>query len=124
MKQTTSISESEWKVMKVIWSDPPKTLHDILAALKHTEWSTTTIQTYLARLLKKGVLSAERHGKGFLYYPVVSEDNCQLSEGKSFLNRVYDGSLVKMVSGFIKCGNLSDDELAELKKLIEEREKK
>ena len=44
-----SISESEWTVMKIIWSEPPKTLQDILGSLKHTGWSTTTIQTYLAR---------------------------------------------------------------------------
>ena len=54
MKPSISISESEWVVMKVIWNEPPKTLQDILGSLKHTDWSTTTIQTYLARLVKKG----------------------------------------------------------------------
>ena len=124
MKKNITISESEWQVMKVIWKEPPKTLLDILNSLKHTEWSTTTIQTYLARLVKKGALSTERQGKGYLYYPAVSEQDCQLAEGQSFLNRVYDGSLSKMVSGFIKGGSLSDDELAALKKLIEKQEKK
>lgn len=121
MKQHISISESEWAVMKVIWEEPPKALQDILSGLKHTEWSTTTIQTYLARLVKKGVLTTERQGKGYLYYPVVSENDCQLAEGKTFLNRVYDGSLAKMVSGFVKNGSLSADELQELKKLLEEQ---
>lgn len=124
MKQSISISESEWQVMKIIWNEPPKTLQEILASLKHTDWSTTTIQTYLARLVKKGALSTERQGKGYLYYPAVSEHDCQLAEGQNFLNRVYDGSLASMVSGFVKSGNLSDDELTALKKLIEQQEKK
>jgi len=119
-----SITESEWQVMKVVWNEPPKTLQDILTCLKHTEWSTTTIQTYLARLVKKGALITERQGKGYLYSPAVSEGECQLAESKTFLSRVYDGSLSRMVSGFVKSGDLSNDELQTLKQLIEEQENK
>lgn len=124
MKQQIAITESEWLVMKIIWNEPPKTLQDILSNLQHTEWSTTTIQTYLARLVKKGALNTERQGKGYLYYPAVTEDDCQLAESKTFLSRVYDGSLARMVSGFVKSGILSEEELLALKTLIEEQEKK
>lgn len=117
-----SISESEWTVMKTIWNGPPKALQDILCSLKHTNWSTTTIQTYLARLVKKGALTTKRQGKGYLYYPAIDEDDCQLAESKTFLSRVYDGSLSQMVKGFVKSGNLSKDELNELKKFIIEQE--
>ncbi len=123
MKTNISISESEWAVMKIIWHEPPKTLQEILCSLKHTGWSTTTIQTYLARLVKKGALTTERQGKGYLYYPTVSENDCQLTESKTFLSRVYDGSLSQMVKGFVKSGSLSEDELSELKKFIIEQEK-
>ena len=122
MKAQVSISESEWQVMKIIWSDPPRTLPEILDRLGDTGWSKTTIQTYLARLVKKGALSTKRQGKGYLYYPAVSEADCQLAEGRTFLKRVYDGSLSKMVMGFVKSGNLSDRELKELKELIERQE--
>lgn len=110
--------------MKIIWSDPPQTLQEILEKLKGSEWSKTTIQTYLARLVKKGALTTERQGKGYLYYPAVSEANCQLAEGRHFLSRVYNGSLAQMVKGFVSSGALSDDELNELKKLIAEQEHK
>lgn len=123
MKSRVSISESEWIVMKIIWGNAPKTLPEILNGLKHTEWSTTTIQTYLARLVKKGALATERQGKGYLYYPALSETDCQIAESRTFLNRVYDGSLSQMVKGFVKSGNLSADELNELKELILEQEK-
>lgn len=118
-----SISESEWAVMETIWNEPPRTLQDVLSSLKHTGWSTTTIQTYLARLVKKGALTTQRQGKGYLYYPAVAEDDCRLAESRNFLNRVYNGSLSQMVKGFVKSGSLSEDELSELKKLIAEQEK-
>ena len=109
--------------MKIVWSNSPQTLPEILDRLKETGWSKTTIQTYLARLVKKGALTTKRPGKGYLYYPAVSESECQLAESRSFLSRVYDGSLSKMVMGFVKNGNLSSDELHELKSLIEQQEK-
>ena len=123
MRTQISISESEWAVMKTIWNEPPRTLQDVLSSLKHTDWSTTTIQTYLARLVKKGALTTQRQGKGYLYYPAVSEEDCRLAESRNFLNRVYNGSLSQMVKGFVKSGSLSEDELSELKKLIAEQEK-
>ena len=122
MERQISISESEWQVMKVIWSDPPLSLPEILDKLKGTEWSKTTIQTYLARLVKKGALLTRRQGKGYLYYPAAEESDCQLAEGKSFLNRVYDGSLSKMVTGFVKSGSLSKEELDALKAIIDRQE--
>lgn len=47
-------------------------------------WSTTTIQTYLARLVKKGILTTKRPEKGYLYYLVVSEKECKLAESSNF----------------------------------------
>lgn len=123
MQKHISISESEWAVMKIVWNEPPKALQDILSGLKNTGWSSTTIQTYLARLVKKGALTTQRQGRGYLYYPAVSENDCRFAESRSFLNRVYDGSLSQMVKGFVKSGSLSEAELEELKKLISEQEK-
>ena len=122
MKPQLSISESEWQVMKIIWNDPPLTLPEILERLSSSGWSKTTIQTYLARLVKKGALTTQRQGKGYLYYPAVTETDCQLAESQNFLSRVYDGSLSKMVLGFVQGGKLSQKELEELKKLIASQE--
>lgn len=123
MKQQLSISESEWQVMKVIWRNSPQTLPEILDQLRETGWSKTTIQTYLARLVKKGALSTKRQGKGYLYYPAVSESDCQLAESRNFLSRVYNGSLTQMVMGFVNSGSLSHEELNALKNLIAQQEK-
>ena len=108
--------------MKVLWSDSPQTLPEILSRLQGTGWSKTTIQTYLARLVKKGALSTKRQGKGYLYYPAVSERDCQRAESESFLRRVYDGSLSKMVLGFVEGGALSQEELGELRALLDKQE--
>ena len=124
MKSQLSISESEWQVMKILWNHAPQTLPEILYQLRQTAWSKTTIQTYLARLVKKGALTTQRQGKGYLYYPALSQSQCQLEESKSFLHRVYGGSLSKMVLGFVESGTLSPQELEELKTLVNQQEQR
>lgn len=118
------LSEAEWQVMKVLWKDSPQPLAEIVGRLSDTGWSQTTIQTYLARLVKKHALKTERKGKGFLYSPTVTEQECQLAESKSFLNRVFGGSVSTMVTSFMKSGNLSESELNQLKKLVAGQERK
>ena len=67
MEQQLSISESEWRVMKIVWSNSPQTLPEILDRLKETGWSKTTIQTYLARLVKKRSIDYKTSRKGDTY---------------------------------------------------------
>ncbi len=68
------ISESEWEVMRVIWSHKEITSGEVIAALAHEmEWSASTIKTLLARLVSKGLLQTRREGNRFHYSPLVSE---------------------------------------------------
>lgn len=121
-EKNISISEAEWQVMKVLWKQAPQTLGQIIEKLNDTDWSNTTIQTYLARLVKKRALSTERQGKGYLYSPNVTEQECQLTESRSFLNKVFGGSVSGMVTNFIKSGDLSQNEINQLKKILEKHE--
>ena len=84
MEQQLSISESEWRVMKIVWSNSPQTLPEILDRLKETGWSKTTIQTYLARLVKEGELTTKRQGKGYLYFQQYQKVNASLRKAAVF----------------------------------------
>lgn len=47
------LSDSELKVMKVIWDKGIVTSHEIIKALDKKEWKGSTIQTFIKRLLNK-----------------------------------------------------------------------
>ncbi len=118
-----SISESEWKVMKVLWERPNLTLKEIAAGLEESEWSYTTIRTLVTRLMEKGALSADKKSaNNFLYYPVVSEKECKSKETNRFLSRVFDGSISMLVSTLTKDSNLTEEEQKELMNIIEKME--
>ena len=125
MNKIPKIAESEWRIMKILWAHSPRTANEIVESLKaETNWSPKTIKTLLNRLVKKQALGFEKEGRTYLYYPLVSKDECAKSERKSILARVYDGSLKPMLASFIEEENLSPKEIDELKQILEQKKGK
>ncbi len=119
MKNLPQISEAEYEVMKVIWSHAPINTNQVVAHLADSGWSPKTIQTMLLRLVKKGALEKEKQGRVFVYAPLVQKEEYRTNASRNFLNRFYDGALGSMVLHFIKQDQLSQDELQELRQILE-----
>ena len=120
MKNTPSISDAEWDVMKVVWDHGPLTSGEVvkhLADEKH--WKPRTVKTLLSRLVQKGaVASAEREGR-VLYSAKVARDALARRETRSFLSRVFDGAVAPALVHFIQEADLSSRDIAELKKILD-----
>lgn len=120
----TSISSAEWSVMKVVWRQGAVTANGVVAALAGaTDWKPKTIHTLLSRLVKKGVLEAKRQGREYLFRPLVEESDCRHAQSRSFLERVFDGRIAPFVACFMERGDLTEDEVRELKKLLAQQKK-
>lgn len=125
MKKGTQISDTEWTVMKVIWKYSPITANEVIEGLEEsTDWSDRTIRTLLNRLVKKKVISYKKDGRRYLYYPIVTENECIKKENKSFLNRVYSGAVTLMFAKFLEEESLSDKEIEELKEILDKKKKR
>jgi BlaI family penicillinase repressor len=126
MNKTPRISEAEWQVMKVIWkqvgSCSAQTVIDALAA--PNDWSVATIKTLLTRLVKKGALRFEKNGKSYLYSATLTESEGRAVETKTFLDRVFDGSLSPLIAHFSQARKLSKKDIEELENLLRESRKK
>lgn len=122
MGNSLRISESEWKVMEVIWAGAPATSHQVVTALGDMEdWKPQTVKTLLARLVKKGALRAEAEGNRFKYFPVLKRQTAVRAETSSFLDKISRGSLTPMLAQMVKgTRKLSNEELDALKTLLEE----
>jgi BlaI family penicillinase repressor len=119
MKKLPRISESEWLVMQVLWSKSPLTANEVVGELaSKTKWKPKTIKTLINRLLRKGALRFNKEGRKYIYYPAVSESKCVRTETRSFLRRVYRGTMRPMLAAFLEDANLSADEIKELKKIL------
>lgn len=122
MKKVPQISDTEWKLMKILWKESQITANDMIDKLDGTvEWSDRTVRTLLNRLVKKEVISFDREGREYLYYPIVTEDECIREENKTFLERVYGGALNMMFAKFLEDKALSEDEIEELKQILNDK---
>ncbi|WP_161979542.1 CopY/TcrY family copper transport repressor [Streptococcus sp. S784/96/1] len=83
------ISDSEWEVMRVIWTKGQTRSSEIIATLADKfSWSDSTIKTLLGRLVDKGLVSSQREGKAFIYQARVSEKQAYRDEIEMIFNRI------------------------------------
>ena len=69
------ISDAEWQVMKIIWMQGGQTSTDLIRVLaERFDWSKSTIQTLLARLVEKECLTRKKEGKSFVYSALLTLD--------------------------------------------------
>ncbi|MFZ6759318.1 BlaI/MecI/CopY family transcriptional regulator [Undibacterium sp. Ji50W] len=119
--KTIAISEAESIVMEALWKKQPLSAEEVYAAvLDQQEWQEATVKTLLNRLLKKGAIQAEKDGRRFLYTPLLKREQWIQSESKGFLDRMFDGRIAPLVAHFSQQKKLSKQDIAELKRLIEE----
>jgi BlaI family penicillinase repressor len=117
---TPQISDAEWEVMKVVWDKQPVPASDVVEDLgRQHKWAPRTVKTMLNRLVGKGALSYAVEGKRFLYKARVNRDACIKRESRSFLSRVFDGSVTPAVVHLLTHSNLSDDELKQLRRILD-----
>lgn len=122
MNNIPKISESEWEVMKLLWNKNPLTSEEIIESLREdNNWTKQTIKTFIIRLTKKGAIGYEKEGRIYKYYPLVDEKDCRKYENKSFLQKVYSGSLGVLISNFLEEETLSTNEIEELEKILKEK---
>jgi BlaI family penicillinase repressor len=118
------ISEAEWLVMQVFWSEPGLTADEVVQALQgRTRWSARTIRTLINRLLRKKALEYEKEGRRYRYFPAVSRKRCIREERRSFVERVYGGTVTPMLAAFIEEAKLSREDIEELKRILDEKER-
>ena len=115
------ISEAEAVVMQVLWGDHPLSADEVMARLPGgNDWAEATVKTLLNRLLNKGAIAAEKEGRRYLYSPLVQRDAWVQEESRSLIDRLFDGRVAPLVAHFNQHRKLSTEDVAELRRLLEE----
>lgn len=124
-KEIPNISESEWEVMNVLWQKSPQTANDVMFSLQEqTDWKPKTIRTLLDRLVHKNVIGVNKDHRVYTFFPLYSQGECQRAEAQSFIKRIYGGTLKSMLVQFIQEDSLSEEDIRELRSILNEKPKK
>jgi len=112
----SKIADSELEIMRILWREGrPLSFAEIRTAIENkTDWKKSTIQTLLGRLRDKGIISTHSHYVT-LYSPNVSEEEYVKTEGQNFIDKLFDGNAMKLVTALCKNGQLDENDVDELK---------
>ena len=112
--------DSELRLMELVWDNEPVTAKALsLLAAEDFGWNKNTTYTVLKKLVDKGVL--QREEPNFLCTSLVKREQVQKAETKSLIDKLYNGSRKAFFASFLQSEELSEEELAELRAMIEKR---
>ena len=87
------------------------------------DWAYKTVKTLLARLVAKGALLYEQVGNSYLYRPAVAREQMTRQEVRSLFRRIKGLALSPLLANFIEEADLSDEEIHQLRQLLDEKRK-
>ena len=111
------IHEGELNVMELLWSNRSLAAKDIARTIKeYIGWEKNTTYTVIKRLIDKGAVT--REDPGFICRANVSKKEIQIIETKALLDKFYNGSITEFITSYLSEQNLSDKDIAELKRIV------
>jgi BlaI family penicillinase repressor len=120
---TVTFTDRELDVIEVLWSAGSATVAEVREQLAD-QLAYTTVLTVLRTLEEKGYVGHREEGKAHRYFPKVAQSAARRSALTRLVDRVFEGSAELLLTQLVADRNLSDKELARLRKLLDERPKR
>lgn len=122
-KSLTPLGETEMEVLHHVWQLEEASVNDVRnRILKERKIAYTTIMTVMKNLAEKGFLQYRKEGKSYVYSPAQKPENVRSGLVKNIVQKVFKGSPMALVQTLVQNESLSDEERAEIKKLINDME--
>ena len=116
------ISDAEWQVMKIIWMQGEQTSTDLIRVLaERFDWSKSTIQTLLARLVEKECLTRKKEGKFFVYSALLSLDQSRDLLVQDIKDKVCSRRIKNLLADLIMECDFTLADLEDLEVVISEK---
>lgn len=116
----TRISESEMKVMRLIWDSQRGMTGAEVQEKAEDDWAITTVLTFLTRLTEKGLLKPVKEGRSKVYYPAVTEEEYKRTQSKQFIDDMYSGSVKSFLAALYEGKKITKKEICDIKDWFEE----
>ena len=116
------ISDADWQVMKIVWMQGEQTSTDLIRVLaERFDWSKSTVQTLLARLVEKGCLTRKKEGKFFVYSALLTLDQSRDLLVQDIKDKVCSRRMKQLVADLIIECDFTQADLADLEAVISEK---
>ena len=113
-------TDGELEILRVLWERGPSSLSEICESLRQErEVATTTVATMLRLMLDKTLVRRKPATRGHQWSAAVTQNATASSMVGKLVDGVFDGSAGRLAVHLVEAGQLSPDELSELRKLID-----
>jgi BlaI family penicillinase repressor len=124
MTERPALSKGEMEVARLLWQLGPATVrqvHEAMPADRSMDFAT--VQTYLRRIEAKGYAASKLDGRTRVYSPKAKPQTVIRRTIDDLVKRLFGGETMPLVRHLIEERGIRDDELAELRQLVERLEK-
>jgi BlaI family transcriptional regulator, penicillinase repressor len=118
------LTKAEEELMEIIWRHEKVFMKDLLEHCPPPKPATTTVATLLKRMQDKGFVGYTLFGNSRQYYPLVNKTDYFSQQMKGLIKNFFNNSPLQFASFFTKASNMSQTELEDLKKIVDEQIKK
>ncbi|MGN6184478.1 MAG: BlaI/MecI/CopY family transcriptional regulator [Thermoanaerobaculia bacterium] len=120
-KQQDPLSRREREMMNIIFAKGRATATEVMEGMAEPP-SYSAVRATLRVLEQKGHLKHQHDGARYVYIPTMNREKVRLSALDNLLSTFFDGSAANVVATLIERqkGKMSDDELVELSRLIDQ----
>lgn len=121
MKRGKYITDSELKILKIIWdAGEPISIRDITIKLEKQVifWKNRTMLSFLRNMEQKEVVSKIKRGVTNYYYPLIEREGYVQEEMEKFLDAYFKGSVSGFLSAFCKQEDISEEEIRIIKRWV------
>ncbi|MGX9987403.1 BlaI/MecI/CopY family transcriptional regulator [Chryseobacterium sp. POL2] len=115
------LTEAEKEVMQILWEKEKVFMKDLIEAFPEPKPATTTIATLLKRMQNKDFVGYELYGNSREYFPKIDKAQYFSMEMKSMINNFFGSSVSQFASFFTQNAKLSQEELKELREMIDKK---
>lgn len=117
------LNKNEEAIMRILWEIERGIVRDVIDKMPEPKPPYTTVSSIVRFLEKKGYVGHKAYGKTHEYFPLISKAAYRKKSFNNFLKNYFEGSAEKVVSFIVKEKKLKQEEIEEIKKLIEDYEK-
>lgn len=123
-QETGTLTKAEEQVMQAVWSLGKGFAGEIAAAVEEPKPAYRTVLSIIRILETKEFVGHEDFNGNNRYYPLVSKEKYSGQMLGSLMKNYFDASYSSLVSFFLKDKNISQQDLDDLSKIIEQSRQK
>lgn len=115
------LSKTEEQLMQILWKQEKAFMKDLMEAYPEPKPAPTTVATLLKRMQDKKFVDYDQFGRSRQYFPLVRKKDYFSRQVQGMIRNFFNDSASQFASFFTKETDMSQSELEELKKLIDEQ---